>query len=108
MAADIQGIELLVLAEGRPRDDGSTWKLRVVQWVVDGQSKSVKLEKRKFFKDEYGNLKMGKAEGFSLDDLKSCNPKWGVIADLMKNPPPVVAPQRGTEQAENKIEEVPF
>ena len=72
--AEIQGIELLVVAEKKPDDKGRSWRLRLVQWIIDGKSKSVKLEKRSFYPDEYGNEKMGKSEGFSLSDLQACKP----------------------------------
>jgi hypothetical protein len=106
---DIQGIELLVITKTEPNDKGNSRRLRLVQWVVDGQSKSVKLEKRNFFTDEYGEEKTGKADGFVLQDLEACRPHWKKIMELMKTPPPVAAPT-AIDKAKEMFgaEEVPF
>ena len=87
--ADIRGVELLVIAERKADDKGRSWKLRLVQWVVDGKSKSVKLEKRNFFTDEYGAVKTGKAEGFKIDDIRALKPHWTDIIEKMEHPPAV-------------------
>jgi len=86
--ANIQGIELITIIVGPEDQKGNSWRLRLVQWVVDGVSKSVKLERRKFFKDPYGDTKTGKADGFTLRDLEACKEHWPKIMQLMKNPPP--------------------
>lgn len=90
--ADIQGVDLIEIVKSQPRDNGSFRTLRLVQWVVDGQSKSVKLEKRNFFLDEYGEIRTGKCEGLTIQDLEACKPHWTKIVELMKTPPPYVAP----------------
>lgn len=102
--ADIRGVDLLVIAEKAPEEKRNGWKLRLVQWVVDGKHKSVKLERRNFFIDEYGKTKTGKADGLKLEDLEACKPHWKQIMELMKAPPAVTAPAQGADD----IEEVPF
>ena len=102
--ANIEGRELIVIAESKPNDKGNFWKLRLVQWIVDGVSKSIKLEKRRFFTDEYGNVKTGKCDGFLLDDLKAVRPHREKIAEFMKNPPPADSPT--AEQAAAMAKEV--
>lgn len=101
--AEIEGRELLVVAEKKPDEKGRSWKLRLVLWVVDGESKSVKLERRNFFTGEDGEMKTGKADGFSLKDLEALKSHWTAIIKLMQNPPKV-------EGAANEInpEEVPY
>jgi len=104
----IEGVELIVILEGKVDDKGRSWKLRLVQWVIDGESKSVKLERRNFFTGESGDTMTGKADGFSLKDLEACKPHWPKIMELMKNPPKV---KPAIIQAAEDIlgaEEVPF
>ena len=86
--ANIQGVELVTIAVGPEDAKGNSWRLRLVQWVIDGVGKSVKLERRKFFKDAYGETMTGKADGFSLRDLEACKEHWPKIMQFMKNPPP--------------------
>ena len=87
--AQIDAVELITIAVGPEDQKGNSWRLRLVQWVVDGQSKSVKLERRKFFKDAYGDTKTGKADGFTLRDLEACKEHWPKIMQFMKTPPEV-------------------
>ena len=87
--ANIQAVELITIIVGPEDSKGNSWRLRLVQWVVDGVSKSVKLERRKFFKDAYGDIKTGKADGFTLRDLEACKEHWPKIMSLLKNPPAV-------------------
>jgi len=90
--ADIQDVELLVISSWESRDGKKKKKTRLVQWVIDGVSKSVKLERRTFFKPEGDeDFKMGKAEGFGLKDLEACKPHWSKIIGSMRSPPPVGA-----------------
>ena len=103
--ADIQAVELLTIVVGPETDKGNSWRLRLVQWVVDGVSKSVKLERRKFFKDAYGDTKTGKAEGFSLRDLEACKEHWPKIMALMKSPPAVVEKPEIVKKAEEMMGE---
>ena len=86
---DIQGVELITIAVSKEDDKGNSWRLRLVQWVIDGVSKSVKLERRNFFRDAYGETRTGKADGFTLRDLEACKEHWPKIMEMMKNPPAV-------------------
>lgn len=101
--ANIQGVELLVVAKKDPDEKGRSWKLRLVQWVVDGEAKSVKLERRNFFATEEGETRAGKADGFSLKDLEALKPFWKQIVETMQNPPKFA----GTANEINP-EEVPY
>ena len=105
--ADIQGIELLTIVQSEPDKRGNFRKVRLVHWIVDGEPKSVKLEKRVFYKDEYGALKTGRADGFALKDLEACKPHWAKIIQLMKNPPAVVK-QEVTKEDVKALDDVPF
>jgi hypothetical protein len=106
---DIQAVELVTIAVSKEDKEGRSWRLRLVQWVVDGEAKSIKLERRNFFKDAYGEIKTGKADGFTLKDLEACKEHWPKIMDLMKNPP-AVKPKDIKEAAKEILgaEEVPF
>jgi hypothetical protein len=106
----IEGVELLVIVDLKSRNkEGSGTKLRVVQWVVNGQSKSVKVEKRQYYLDAYGKTMTGKAEGFSLDDLNALKPHWPRVLELMRNPPAVKTPEPvAAAAASDAIDEVPF
>jgi len=95
--ADVQSNELLVLAEQKPDNSGrykkDGWKLRVVTWfgVTKGGKpwESTKLEKRKFFLDDDDAVKLGKAEGFTLEDMKIIQARWKEIIAMLANPPQV-------------------
>ena len=91
-STDIQGIELIVANEWTSRDGKASSKIRLVHWISEGKSISVKLEKRKFFKGEDGTWKTGKADGFNKKDLESLRPHWTKIKELMDNPPPIPGP----------------
>ena len=110
--ANIEAVELITIAVGKEDDKGRSWRLRLVQWVVDGKPKSPKLERRNFFKGNQGDQMTGKADGFTLQDLEACKPHWPKIMELMKNPPPVTIKQTtDIKQAAKDIlgaEEVPF
>ena len=107
-AKDIQAVELITIAVSQEDAEGRSWRLRLVQWVIDGVSKSIKLERRNFFRDAYGEPRTGKADGFTLRDLEACKEHWPKIMQLMKNPP-AVKPV-GVKQAEEILgaSEVPF
>jgi len=108
---DIQGIELITIAVSKEDERGNSWRLRLVQWVIDGVSKSVKLERRNFFRDAYGEPRTGKADGLTLRDLEACKEHWPKIMSLMKNPPPYVPKVEDVKAAAKEIlgaEEVPF
>ena len=106
----IEAVELITIAVGPEDDKGNSWRLRLVQWVIDGVSKSVKLERRKFFKDAYGETKTGKADGFSIRDLEACKEHWPKIMEFMKTPPAVKQADPAIKKAIEILggEEVPF
>jgi hypothetical protein len=109
--AKIEGVELITIAVSKENDKGNSFRLRLVQWVIDGVSKSVKLEKRNFFRDAYGEVRTGKADGFTLRDLEACKEHWPKIMDLMKNPPAVKTVTDTAVAAAKEIlgaSEVPF
>mgnify|MGYP001575337326 CR=1 FL=1 len=106
--ADIQGIELLTANEWTSRDGKASSKIRLVQWVSDGKSISVKLEKRKFFKGEDGTWKTGKADGFNKKDLESLRPHWPKIKSLMDSPPPVPGPGESVAAPEGGADDPGF
>lgn len=101
--ADIKGEELLVLSESEPDKKGQTKRLRVVRWIVDGESKSIKLEKRQFYKKDDGEEGTGKADGFILKDLEAIKANWAKVIGIMKNPPALIAQAapEGTESLES-------
>lgn len=85
---DIDGVELLTIASREPNEKYNGWTIRVIQWVKDGKSISVQLENRKtFLKD--GEIRPGKAKGFSAKDLDTVKPHWAKIMALLRNPPAV-------------------
>jgi len=86
---DMKDLTLLVVSDWKSKDGDKQAQIRVVQWVKDGKSVSAALEKREFYMDEEGTLKMGKAKGFSARDLDACKPLWANIMALLRNPPPV-------------------
>ena len=112
--ADVESKELLVITEKAPEKgekynkDGH--KVRVVQWygkTRQGKAwSSVKLERRKFFLDG-DETKMGKAEGFTIEDLRAIQPRWKEILALMQNPPPVEQ-KAAAGAGDDGIEEVQF
>ena len=80
MAKDIVGKTLLKISSTDEDSRGQHVEVRVVQWIIDGEAKSVKLEKRQFYKDEEtGQEMMGKADGFTLKDLATIQPRWKEI-----------------------------
>ena len=113
MPNDIEAVELITIASSKEDDKGNSWRLRLVQWFVNGAAKSVKLERRRFFKDDYGNIKTGKADGFTLNDLNACKPHWKKIMELMQNPPktmPAMTAPQAAKMAQEVLgdEEIPF
>lgn len=110
--ANIESVDLLVIVNFPEDQKGNSRKLRVVQWIVHGVAKTVKLEKRSFFKDAYGEPRTGKCDGLTIQDLEACKPHWNKIMDLMKNPPAVKTQlQAAVETAKDVFtssEEVPF
>lgn len=113
---DIKGVELLVLQESSADQKGNWKKVRLVQWVVDGKAVSVKLEKRGFFKTQDGDIRMGKAEGLGLSDMKLLMVKnnegataWARVMALMENPPAYQPePKAEAGAAADEIDSIPF
>lgn len=98
----------------QPAEEGQRYpkpgySLRVVQWLYDGKGKnagtvqgSASLEKRELFVDEEGEVKIGKAKGFTLLDMTEINTRMEEIMAMLKNPP---APAWASKPASNEIEE---
>jgi hypothetical protein len=124
----IESKELLVVkkvspepATGESKYGKNGFTIRVVQWLFEGKGKnkgavqgSVSLEKREFYLSEDGDLRTGKAKGFTLEDMAAISPKWGEIVGVMKNAPtpewPTGSKASRSEPAAvpEEIEEVPF
>lgn len=104
MSKDIIGRELIVIAKTDADKYGNARVVRVVQWIIDGEPKSIKLEKRMFFRNKEGEER-SKPDGFTLIDLKEIQPRWRDIIEMMRNPPKYDS--HATEET-NGIEEVPF
>jgi hypothetical protein len=99
--------ELLVIRDTKSQNhDGCGWKIRVCQYILDGESKSVKLESGEYWKDKESGETRYKTKGFSKKDLESCKPHWKEIIRLMDNPPPVESGTTG--EPSQDIEEIPF
>lgn len=76
---DIQSKNLLSVDKKENVERGTVIEMRVVDWIVEGKHYP-QLEKREFFTDrDTGELKMGKAKGFTLKDLGIVMDKWGEI-----------------------------
>ncbi|MCX5794921.1 MAG: hypothetical protein NTY77_05465 [Elusimicrobia bacterium] len=109
MPAEIVGQELMVIKDTGVNDRGNRTKIRVVRWIVDDEPKSIVLEKRNFFMYEEEGVepveRMGKCEGFRLNDLKAIYPKLKEISEIMKNPP---AHKSANEDIPDTVEECPF
>ena len=108
MAENIKDHELRVYDTKDPvkKEGGRNWdgyRLRLVQWIIDGKATEPKLEKRKYFITEDGDTRMGKAEGLGYRDLDKLKEHWAEMRNLMKNPPSYEPPAGSTE-----AEEVPF
>lgn len=103
MSDQLRDVTLRLLGEKTLDEKGRGWKLRVVQWIKGDESKSVLLEKRDYFRDEYGQVKMGKARGFSLKDLEAVKEHWREVIELMKNPPAVTAAPPEEQKAQDEV-----
>jgi hypothetical protein len=122
----LESKELLVIKKvsPEPATGGSKYgkngfTIRIIQWLFEGKGKnkgtvqgSVSLEKREFFLTEDGDLRTGKAKGFTLDDMAAIGPKWKEIVEAMKNAPEPAWPAGGSKPqsaaVSEEIEEVPF
>jgi hypothetical protein len=105
--------------EGESKYGKNGFKLRVVQWLFEGKGKnkgtiqaSVSLEKRETYLTEDGDVRIGKAKGFSLEDLSTIKDNWAKITSAMLNAPepawPGAAAKKEPAAVSADIEEVPF
>lgn len=62
-------------------------ELRVVEWIINNDKIYRLLEKREFFKKD-NEWRLGKAKGFSIDDLGKIQAKWDDILDAMAGKKP--------------------
>lgn len=98
MASEMIGHELLVIMEkpakqyvdGKWEDKPNEWlKIRVVQWIKDGKSISIKLGCGKDkFNPANGERRFYAGE-FGLKDLDACGPHMAQVRAWMASPPPV-------------------
>lgn len=80
---DIKCDVLVVLKNAtNQKGDGGYW-IRIVSWVIDGKGYKPSLEKRDYFVGERGE-QMGKAKGFSSEDVLFLLANLGTIATHMK------------------------
>ncbi len=97
---DIEGIPLLEISRDTNEQRGTTTIIRVVDWV-SGTKHYPQLEKREFFVDgDTGNLKTGKAKGFTLKDLGKVQDAWGEIMVALGNKVPASDPIPKSNQSE--------
>ena len=61
---------------------GST-RIRVVRWLVDGNDTGTVLEKRNFYTTKEGEERMGKAKGFTREDVSYIVSHWAEIEPLL-------------------------
>jgi len=113
--SDVESKDLFVIHREEPtkgeKYDKAGVVLRVVNWIYekkDGSTgNSVQLEKRQLYVHENGEVRTGKAKGFTLDDLGMIRGKWTEIVKTMRNAPKVEKEQKLSE-APPEIEEVSF
>ena len=97
-----QQVELLVIRDTKSNNhEGCGWKIRVCQYILDGESKAVKLESGEYWVDEPTKETRFKPKGFSKKDLESCKPHWKDIIGLMTNPPAPPQPEPIADTAES-------
>ena len=102
---DWKQVELLVIRDTKSNNhEGCGWKIRVCQYILDGESKAVKLESGEYWVDQPTQETRFKTKGFSKRDLESCKPHWKEIMGLMTNPPPPPEPEPMPETAESSKE----
>ncbi len=113
---DIVGVVLMTLDKSA-LDVKKNWKeFRLVQWVIDGKPKSVKLEKRGFYQTIDGDIRMAKAEGLVLADMEilkvveagQTESNFARVMKFMKNPPAYKPEPKPAAGADGTIEEIPF
>lgn len=84
------GYELMSFNEHKSRNSyGCGRKIRVVQYVKNGQIVSVKLERDDYFLDQKTGTTKHLPKGFTLEELEACREHWPKIMALLRNPPPI-------------------
>jgi len=92
--ADIKSNDRLIVKKVDPQapEEGNKYgkngyKLRVVEWIYakrgGGEGSSISLEKRETFVGDDGDVRIGKAKGFSLEDLALVKANWNEIIAAM-------------------------
>lgn len=104
---NIESKQLYLVTEKKNEQQGRSTMIRVVDWIAEGKHYP-QLEKREFFTDDQGEWKMGKAKGFTRNDLLLVQDKWGEIMaalgstlpeDQRKPAPAAAAPTAPTPPA---------
>jgi hypothetical protein len=94
------GFELLSFADNSSRNSyGCGKKIRVVQYVKNGKTVSVKLERDDYFLDQRTGTTKHMPKGFTAEDLDACREHWPKIMALLRNPPPIPTAQDEKEPA---------
>lgn len=84
--------EIFVVSDTPSRNNpGAGWKIRLVQWIKEGKSVSVKLEVGEYWKDKETGEPRFKTKGLTLKDFSTISGKWKEIKPLFDNPPAVPA-----------------
>ena len=113
--------DLLVIERQEPKVgekwDKEGWVIRVIQWLYEnnkgGIGSTVCLEKRVLYIED-GEVRNGKAKGFTLADLGTIQKRWREIVECVKNPPEPEWPTGGAnakparEEATENLDDVPF
>lgn len=117
MSDDIKSRDLLVLAKTDPTSgekyDKDGYVLRVVEWsghTSKGKAwTSIKLERRKLYLDKNsGEIRNGKAEGMTVEDLRTIQEMWDAVMKAMQGAPKTDVQQRAAQKPQDGLEEVPF
>lgn len=110
-------------ATGEQRYGKQGYSLRVVQWIFSGKGKnagsvkgSVSLEKRETYMSEDGDVRNGKAKGFTIEDLKLIQERWEEVVSAMENAPapawvgkkPEPKPGPDAAPSDSDLDSVPF
>ncbi len=87
---NISGFELMSFADQPSRSNyGCGKKIRVVQYVKNGRTESVKIKRDDYFLDKTTGTTKHKPKGFTAADLDTCREHWPKIMALLRNPPPI-------------------
>jgi hypothetical protein len=109
--ADVKAVDLLVLDKKDPeageKYNKNGFVIRVVKWVYkkkDGsEGESIRLEKRENYLTEDGEVRSGKAKGFTYEDLHQIKAKWtlimGAFEKALRKPEPAAEREPVEEEA---------